>query len=462
MLKLHNTLTGKTEEFVSIEPNKVGMYNCGPTVYDHAHIGNFRSYVIASVLRKTLSYLGYEVNQVMNITDVGIGGDNDEGEDKIIKGLKREGKEISISAMKELTDYYMDAFTVDLERLNIDLPTTLPRASEHITQDITLIETLLKKGFAYTTSDGVYFDTSKDKHYGKLGGHTSDSDREARVESSNEKKNPKDFALWKLNSVVGFESPWGIGFPGWHIECSAMSHQYLGVHFDIHTGGIDLAPIHHNNEIAQSENAFGEPYVNYWVHNAFVNVESGKMAKSTGNFITLSTLIERNILPLSYRYWLLQARYSTPVNFSFEALEAGQHAYLKLLRSVRSYPKNGVVDTHYKDRFISYIEDDLDTPQALALIWEIIKDVRVDPENKRATILEIDKVLGLNLEHATIPSVSIHLQDLPMNIRELVSQRESARKNKDFATSDAIRDQILELGFVVEDKPEGPQISRSS
>jgi len=460
MLKLHNTLTGKTEEFISIEPNKVGMYNCGPTVYDHAHIGNLRSYVMASIIRRTLSYLGYEVNQVMNITDVGIGGDNDEGEDKIIRGLKREGKEISIIAMKELTDHYTDAFRVDLERLNIDVPTTLPRASEHIPQDIELIKTLLKKEFAYTTSDGVYFDTSKDKHYGKLGGHTLDGNREARIESTSEKKNPKDFALWKLNSRVGFESPWGTGFPGWHIECSAMSHQYLGTHFDIHTGGIDLAPIHHNNEIAQSENAFNKPYVNYWVHNAFVNIESGKMAKSTGNFITLTTLIEKNILPLSYRYWLLQARYSTPVNFSFEALESAEHAYLKLLLTVRSYPENGTVNERYKDRFTSFIEDDLDTPQVLALIWELVKDVSINPEIKRATILEFDKVLGLNLEYATIPTTLISIEDLPINIRELISQRESARKNKDFATSDAIRDQILELGFIVKDKPEGPQISR--
>lgn len=461
MLKLHNTLTGKTEEFVSITPNKVGMYNCGPTVYDHAHIGNLRSYVMANIIYRTLSCLGYEVTQVMNITDVGIGGDNDEGEDKIIRGLKREGKEISIAAMKDLTDFYTDAFIVDLERLNIDTPTHLPRASEHIAHDIELIETLIKKGFAYITSDGVYFDTSKDEHYGKLGGHTSDENREARVESTHEKKNPKDFSLWKLNSSVGFESPWGTGFPGWHIECSAMSHQYLGAHFDIHTGGIDLAPIHHNNEITQSENAFDEPYVNYWIHNAFVNVENGKMAKSTGNFITLTTLIEKNILPLSYRYWLLQARYSTPVNFSFEALEAAEQAYLKLLRTVRSYGEHGTVDEHYKDRFTSFIEDDLDTPQVLALIWELTKDIKVDPENKRATILEFDKILGLNLKHTTIPSTIIDTQDIPMDIRELITQREEARKNKDFNASDAIRNKILEQGFLIEDKPEGPQISRS-
>jgi len=462
MLKLHNTLTGKIEEFISITPGKVGMYNCGPTVYDYAHIGNLRSYVMANTIRRALTYFGYEVNQVMNITDVGIGGDNDEGEDKIIRGLKREGKEISIAAMKELTDFYTDAFTVDLERLNIDAPHTLPRASEHLPQDIELIETLINKGFAYTTSDGVYFDTSKDTRYGKLGGQISQESSEARVVSISEKRNSKDFALWKLNTSVGFESPWGVGFPGWHIECSAMSHEYLGKHFDIHTGGIDLAPIHHNNEIAQSENAFDEPYVNYWIHNAFVNVQNGKMAKSEGNFITLATLIEKNILPLSYRYWLLQARYNTPVNFSFEALEAAQHAYLKLLRTVRSYPKTGIVHAHYKDRFISFIEDDLDTPQALALIWELVKDVSVTPETKRATIMDFDQVLGLNLEYAVIPDTYIEVSNLPIQIQELIAQREDARKNKDFALSDTLREEVKKQGFIVEDKPEGPQISQSS
>lgn len=255
MIQLHNTLGNKLEEFIPIKQGFVSMYHCGPTVYDFVHIGNLRAFLTADIVRRVFEYEGYEVKQVMNITDVGIGGDNDEGEDKMIKGLKREGKEISLESMKELSEFYTKKFKEDINKLNIKIPNVLPKASEHITEDIELIKKLEDKRFVYKTSDGVYFDTSKTTNYGKLGGLNRGEESESRIEENKEKKNQRDFALWKFNSNLGYPSPWGQGFPGWHIECSAMSTKYLGNTFDIHTGGIDLAPIHHNNEIVQSENA---------------------------------------------------------------------------------------------------------------------------------------------------------------------------------------------------------------
>lgn len=395
VIKLHNTFSNTLEEFKPIKRGHVGMYHCGPTVYDYVHIGNLRSFFLADLLRRTFEFFGLEVFQVMNITDVGIGGNNDEGEDKIVQGLKREGKTISMENMKELGDFYTERFKEDIKRLNIKVPNVLPKASEHIERQIELIGILETKGFTYQTSDGIYFDTNKDSDYGKLGGLSESG--ESRIETNTEKRNSRDFALWKLNSNLGFPSPWGQGFPGWHLECSAMSTKYLGDTFDIHTGGLDLAPIHHNNEIAQSESANGSPLANYWIHNEFVNVKEGKMAKSEGNQITLNALVEHGSAPLAYRYFLLMAHYRTPVTFSWEALEAAQNAYNRLTKFVANLSKIGKINESYKDKFKEKLENDLNTPQALAVLWGLVKDDKISPEDKLATLFDFDKVLGLGL-----------------------------------------------------------------
>lgn len=397
-IRFRNTLGNKMEEFSPLSRGKVGMYHCGPTVYDHVHIGNLRSFLLADLLRRTFEYEGYEVKQVMNITDVGIGGNNDEGEDKILLGLKREGKTVTLENMRELTQFYTERFLEDIAKVNILKPHVLPRASEHIAEQIELIKKLADKGLTYQTSSAVYFDTSKDAHYGRLG--RLGREIESRIESA-EKKNSRDFALWKKNDFIGFPSPWGQGFPGWHIECSAMSMKYLGPSFDIHTGGLDLAPVHHNNEIAQSENACDCTFARFWLHNEFVNVsdlgESRKMAKSEGNHLTLKTLEERGFSPLAYRYFLLMAHYRTPVQFSFESLEAAANAFEKLQKLVHSLPDGGSINGAYRKMFKEKLENDLNTAQALAILWTLAKDKDITPEDKKATILNFDKVLGLGL-----------------------------------------------------------------
>lgn len=395
-LKLHNTLTDKTEDFKPIDDGKVRMYHCGPTVYDYIHIGNLRSFLLADILRRTFEYLGFEVKQIMNITDVGIGGNNDEGEDKILSGLRREGKEITMENMKELGGFYTERFEEDISALNIKMPDELPKASENIDEQIEMIESLEEKGFTYKTSDGIYFDTSKDSQYGKLG--KIGKETESRV-TNNEKKNPRDFALWKFNSNLGFPSPWGQGFPGWHIECSAMATKYLGKTFDIHTGGLDLAPVHHNNEIAQSESVCDCEYAHYWLHNEFINVSEGKMAKSEGTGITLADIVKGGFDPLAYRYFLLMAHYRSPVTFSWEALTAAQNAYNKLKKVVSSKEQevSGKVDEAYKAKFREKLENDLNTPQALAIVWTLVKDKEVANNDKLATLKDFDKVLGLGL-----------------------------------------------------------------
>ena len=393
-IKLHNSLSGKLEEFKSIKPRFVAMYHCGPTVYDYIHIGNLRAFLLADIVRRVFEYEGFEVRQVMNITDVGIGGNNDEGEDKIIKGLKREGKIVSLESMKELGEFYTERFKEDIAAFNIKMPHVLPKASEHIPEQIKLIRILEEKGFAYQTSDGVYFDISKYPDYGKLG--KLGKETESRIINP-EKRNSQDFALWKFNSNLGFPSPWGQGFPGWHIECSAMATKYLGNTFDIHTGGIDLAPVHHNNEIAQSESACQCELAHYWLHNEFVNVVDSKMAKSEGNQITLKMLEEKGFSPISYRYFLLMAHYRTPVTFSWEALGAAQNAYDKIKKLIADWPDGGKVNEFYKKQFMEKIENDLNTPQALAVLWTLVKDKSVPPEDKKSTAQNFCRVYGLGL-----------------------------------------------------------------
>ncbi|MBX4181561.1 cysteine--tRNA ligase [Candidatus Parcubacteria bacterium] len=400
VIKLHNSLTNSLEEFVPIEPGKVSMYHCGPTVYDYAHVGNLRSYLFADTLRRTVEYFGLDVEQVVNITDIGhLTSDADTGDDKMVKGLKREDLPLTLEGLKTLANKYEQAFKDDLRALNIETPHHFPRATEYLEKEIELVKKLEEKGFAYTLPDGIYFETSKLPNYGKLGGLTPIDESIARLEESG-KKSPRDFVLWKLSgdNHLGFESPWGVGFPGWHIECSAMSHELLGQPFDIHTGGMDHIPVHHNNEIAQSEAAYDKPLANYWLHNEFVSMEEDKMSKSKGTGIGLSKIAERNFSPLAYRYFLLMAHYRTPVNFSWEALEAANNAFEKLKRFVGPLSTVGEVDESYKTQFQGKLENDLNTAQALAVVWTLVKDKEVSPENKLATLLDFDKVLGLGLK----------------------------------------------------------------
>lgn len=456
MLKLSNTLTGQIEDFKPLQKGAVKMYHCGPTVYDYVHIGNLRAFTLADLIRRYFEHEKYQVTQVMNITDVGqLSGDRDEGEDKMTAGLKREGKLITMDAMKELADFYTERFKEDISSLNILLPHFLPKASENISEDIELIQTLENKGFTYQTSDGIYFDVTKDEHYGQLGGLPISGKSEARIEGNTEKRDSRDFALWKFNKELGFQSPWGQGFPGWHIECSAMSRKYLGDTFDIHTGGIDLAPIHHNNEIAQSENACNCKFVNYWLHNEFVNIGGDKMAKSEGNFITIRTVMEKGYSPLSYRYFLLLSHYKTPTNFTWEALDAAESAYKKIKEFFDTLPDDGNVDSKYEKEFMKALDNDLNTPEAIGCMWNMIKDDNLDPGDKKATLLDFDKILGLGLINN-----EFSVKNLPLNVKSLLVRREQARIDKDWKKADEIRDQIATLGYEVRDTEEGQKLTK--
>ncbi|MDD5164976.1 MAG: cysteine--tRNA ligase [Candidatus Pacebacteria bacterium] len=468
-IKIYNTLSKNKETFKPLKPGVVGMYHCGPTVYDHAHIGNLRAYVFADTLRRMFEYNSYQVNQVINITDVGhLTSDADAGEDKMTKALIRENMPLTLNAMREVGTKYFDAFVENLKELHIELPQAFPRASDTITEDIELIKQLEKNGFVYQLSDGVYFDTGKFPHYGKLGGQdliADEADVHARIAQNTDKKNHRDFAVWKLSAkqnvgeesvLIGWDSPWGKGFPGWHIECSAMSRMILGQPFDIHTGGIDHISVHHNNEIAQSEAAYGTSLANYWMHNAFITIKKAKMAKSEGNFLTLDTLELEHISPLAYRYWLLTGHYRSTVNFTGTAVQGAQKALIRLLSIVSGYPDGGTVVSTYKERFWAFINDDLDIPQAVALVWELIKDAKVSPADKRATILDFDRVLGLNIE--SVPHVELPVadtKDIPLEITVLAEAREDARKTKEWAKADALRTEIQERGFDVIDGESG-------
>jgi len=452
MLKLKNTLTGELEEFKSIEAGQAKMYNCGPTVYNYAHIGNLRAYVFADILKRTLKFNDYNVTQVVNITDVGHLTEG-EGKDKVEEAAKKEGKEV-----KDIADFFTQKFFGDLTLLNIDTGETIfPRASEHINEQIELIRKLEDGGYTYKTSDGIYFDTNKYADYGKLGNIDIEELKEgARVEKNDEKNNPTDFALWRFSKKDDkrqqeWQSPWGVGFPGWHIECSAMSMKYLGENFDIHTGGVDHIPVHHNNEIAQSESATGKQFVNYWLHNAFLNIKGDKLAKSEGNFITLDEVKDKNITPIAYRYWLLTASYSSPINFTWEALEGAQTALIKLYERFRELPDGGEVDENYKALFKGFINDDLNTPKALALVWELLRDKSVPPEDQQATLLDFDKVLGFGFDN-------LEETEVPEEISKLLKKREKARKDGNWDEADKLREEVKKLGFEVKDSPEGPKI----
>lgn len=459
-LYLYNTLTRRKEKFEPLNPPYVGMYTCGPTVYNYAHIGNLRTYIFEDILKRVLIYNGYIVKHVMNITDVGhLTSDADEGEDKIEREAKKERR-----SAWEIAEFYTEAFKRDLKKLNIIEPDIWCKATDHIQDFIDLILILERKGYTYRTSDGIYFDTSKVPDYGKLAGQDLENLLPgARVEYNPEKKNPTDFALWKFSPKdvkrqMEWDSPWGVGFPGWHIECSAMSTKYLGQPFDIHCGGIDHIPIHHTNEIAQSEAAYDKPMAKYWLHGEFLIMGEKRMGKSEGNFITLSDLEEKGYHPLSYRYFCFTAHYRSPLKFTWSALEAAQRALFRLYENMKKYPKEEAkYDEKYEEEFHKAINDDLDMPKALAITWELVKDDKLAPEVKRATLLQFDKVLGLSLDNP--PEIKI---EIPEEIWKLVEERELARKNKDWEKADRIREEIKNRGYIIEDTPQGPRIKKAT
>jgi len=469
-LYFFNTLSRKKEEFVPLHEGEVRMYNCGPTVYSRATIGNMRSYVLADLLRRTLEYNVYTVQQVINITDVGhLTSDADEGEDKLEQAASTSGE-----TAQEIAQKYTQLFFDDLLKLNINTKDTqFPRATEYIQQQIAMVETLVDIGYGYQTDDGIYFDTAMFKSYGALGQINDQELATARIEKNSQKRNAADFALWKFSKPEEkrqqeWESPWGVGYPGWHIECSAMSRALLGKQLDIHTGGIDHIPIHHNNEIAQSEVVNKKKFVNYWIHNAFITIEGRRIGKSMGNMITLDQFVDRGFSPLTYRYWLLTAHYRTPANFTWEALEGAQAALKRLHRYfVDELTSNaGSVDNEYQTKFQAFVNDDLDMPKAVALVWELVKDNSVAPEDKRATLLNFDTVLGLGLSEASEKmdtllqggDTKIELSDIPNDVQKLIDEREKARAEKDFVRSDELREQILETGYIINDTEDGPRL----
>jgi cysteinyl-tRNA synthetase len=472
MLKLYNSLSRKVEDFKPIKPHHVGMYACGPTVYAFAHIGNFRSFTTADVLVRALKYNKYEVDFVMNITDVGhmtqdqVGG-GDAGEDKIEKAAIKEGKTVW-----EVAEFYTDTFLKDYEALNLTPPTTLCKATDHIQEQIDLIRRLEEKGYTYETSDGVYFDTSLFEGYGAMS--SLDQIKEgARVEVNDEKRNPRDFALWKFSPEgekrqMEWKSPWGVGFPGWHIECSAMSMKYLGVTFDIHTGGIDHKEIHHPNEIAQSEGATGKQFVNYWVHTAFMHVAGEKMSKSLGNIYRLYDLEKDGYDALALRYLYLQTHYRQEMNFTFAALDAAQNAFKKLVLEISRWegqkadPEDASPHDvkEYEKRFLTAINDDLNTPQALGVLWELVKS-ELPKDTRLKAVFKFDEVLGLNLQELSSKIKKVK-GIVPPHIREMIAERQRLRKMKKFNAADALRAEIEKLGYEVEDSDKGPKVTRKT
>jgi len=464
MLRLYNSLSKKLEDFKPIHALQVGMYTCGPTVYQFAHIGNFRAYTTSDILVRVLRYNGYKVEFVMNITDVGhLVSDADTGEDKLEKSAKNEGKNVW-----EVADFYTDAFLKDYHALNLTNPSVLSKATGHIKEQIELIKKLEEKGFTYKTSDGIYFNTVKFPSYGEL----SSLDQikfGARVEANDEKKNPRDFALWKFSPKdekrqMEWKSPWGVGFPGWHIECSAMSMKYLGPSFDIHTGGVDHKEIHHPNEIAQSEAATGKKFVNYWIHTAFMQVNGQKMSKSLNNTYTLYDIEKEGFDVLALRYLYLQTHYRQEMNFTYDALDAAQNAYKKLALDVSRFEdpseSQGKVPAgifeDFEKRFLDALNDDLNTSVALSVMWEVVKSPFPSGPKLR-TLFKMDRVLGLNLE-----SLRTQLRKaqgiVPGHIQQLAEERQHLRKMRKFNAADQIRAKIEKLGYIVEDTKKGPKV----
>lgn len=465
-MKLYNSLTRKEEEFKPLHDKKITLYTCGPTVYDETHIGHMRKYTMDDILKRSLEYLGYEVKHVMNITDVGhLSGDDDSGEDKLEKGAKKQGKTVW-----DIAQYYTDKFFETIDALDIQHPDVISKATDHIQQMIDLVKKLEEKGFTYETEEAIYFDVTKFPDYGKLSGQKLEEKKQAAREDVHvdpSKKNPADFALWFkrvgrfADHTMHWESPWGDGFPGWHIECSAMSMTYLGETIDIHTGGIDHIPVHHEDEIAQSEAATGKPFVNYWVHHAFLKVNGEKMSKSKGNFYTLKDLYDHNIDPLSIRYLFLTAHYRKELNFTWEAAEAAQEAFIKLRNAVidlkleiansrqeqKELTENGFIKS-----FKKAISNDINTSEAVATMWEVLKSDLTASE-KLDTLYAFDKVFGLKLEN-------YEPEAIPDDVIQLAEEREQARKDKDFQKSDELRNKINDMGYEIKDTESGYKVNK--
>ncbi len=458
MLKLYNTLLRKKEVFKPLKDKKVGLYTCGPTVYYYAHIGNLRTYIFEDILKRVLKYNGYQVKHVMNITDVGhLTSNADTGEDKIEVGAKREKK-----TAWEIAKFYTKVFKDDLRLLNIQKPDIWIKATETVKEQINFIKILEKRGFTYKITDGIYFDTSKIKNYGKLTGkNKSKLKTEARIEIVPEKKHPADFALWKftppqVKRQMEWDSPWGCGFPGWHTECVVMATKHLGTHFDIHCGGIDHIPIHHTNEIAQSEAAFGKNLARFWLHSEFLTLQKGRMGKSEGNIIILRDLIKKGFNPLAYRYLCLSAHYRSKLIFSWQSLKSAQNGLDNLYQKVQQLKtkniKNGSLSyTNYQNRFLSFINDDLNTPKALTLLWEVIKSSKLSDAEKYKILLDFDRVFAIGLSE-------IKKLKIPQKIKKLVELRQKYRQQKKWVKADKIRQKVKELGYWIEDTKEGPKI----
>lgn len=471
-MKLYNTLTRTIDDFSPISEKHVGMYACGPTVYDYAHIGHMRKYTMDDVLVRVLKHAGYSVNHVMNITDVGhLVSDSDEGEDKMEKGARKYGKTVWEVA-KEFEDFFWKV----IDAMGVAHPDVSCRATDHIQEQIALVKRLESNGLTYVIDDGVYFDTSKFPQYGELAKLDKESlQAGARVEMVAGKKSATDFALWKFSPMgekrqMEWESPWGVGFPGWHIECSAMAMKYLGEQFDIHTGGIDHIPVHHTNEIAQAEGATGKhPFVKYWVHHNFLRVEGEKMSKSLGNFYTLDDVVAKGYSPMALKLLFLGSHYRSQLNFTWENLDATQKAYDKLVgilcqanresdRTVLSDEKLTKVN-EYRTRFFEQMENDLHTPEAISILWEVAKS-NIPGTDKYDLLLEFDTVLGLQLGISCKLELEKKPDEIPSGVQMLLDQRQVAREAKDFSASDMLRDEIAKLGWIVEDSGTGQSVKK--
>ncbi|MBO4479069.1 MAG: cysteine--tRNA ligase [Clostridia bacterium] len=461
-MKVYNTLDREKEDFIPLQGNLVRMYSCGPTVYSYAHIGNMRTYIFMDLLRRSLRFCGFKVKGVMNITDVGhLLSDGDEGEDKMQKAARKEGK-----TPWEIAAFYTEAFFKDIDALNVGRPEIIAKATDHIPEMIAFVQGLLEKGYAYEISDGIYFDIGKFPGYGKLSGQTVDEkEAGARIEENSEKRHPADFALWKKadkNHIMQWESPWGMGFPGWHIECSAMSKKYLGEVFDLHTGGIDAVPVHHENEIAQNEALAGKKTVNYWMHGEFMMVDGGKMSKSLGNVYTVSDLEKKGYLPLDFRYFCLNAHYRKKLNFTFEGMDAAHTSYERLRNALYAHKMSpaatdpAILDDLMK-KFKGAVEDDMNIPFALGVLWDAVKLPKSKDVYKLA--LEFDKVLGLSLDKVTAPAPE--KIDVPADIAALAEARFAAKKEKNWAEADRLRAEIAAKGYAIKDSKDGYTIEKA-
>ena len=455
----YNTLTRKKDEFIPIDEKEIRMYSCGPTVYYFAHIGNLRAYLFMDTLRRTLKYNGYKLKHVMNITDVGhLVSDADEGEDKMMKAAQRENKDPF-----EIANFYMTAFLKDIDILNIDRPEIIARATEHIPDLEKYVQKIIENGYTYETEDTIYFDTAKLDKYGVLSNINIDEQKAgARVDFDQNKKNVTDFALWikaPENHLMKWDTFWGKCYPGWHLECSAMGHKYLGEHFDIHTGGIDHIPIHHENEIAQAKGYCGQIPANFWMHVDFLQVNGGKMSKSLNNLYTLKDLQEKGYEPLVYRMFNFTSTYRAQINFTFEAMDAAKVALGRLREGYLKH-KEGTEEVSQeeinalKNRFLEAINDDLNMPVAMSVVWEVVKN----PKKSKAyqeLLLDFDRVLGFDLEHYVKEE-----KTLPDEVQKLVTERNLARENKNWAESDRLRDILIGMGYTVKDSKEGTLVEK--